>query len=130
MIQSLVEGWNAATYPASRALTLLVWVGVFALSGADVDGLVNRPLRVPAVTIDDLISFRLSDPAAMDSERARLLHASALNPAETLLPRRHRLVVAGYDETVTTVRVLVAFEGSWVECRLIGDEPIFCQSLE
>ena len=130
VIQSLVEGWRGATYPVSRALTLLVWVGLFVLSGAAVDGLVNRPLRVPVETIDDLISFRLSDAAAMGTERARLLHASVLNPAEDLFPRRHRLVVSGYDETVTTVRVLVDFEGSWVECTLIGDEPVFCQSLE
>jgi len=130
MIQSLVEGWGGATYPVSRALSILIWVGLFALSGAAVDGLVNRPLRIPVATIDDLISFRLSDPAAMDTERARLLHASALNPAEGLLPRHHRIVVAGYDETVTTVRVLLDFEGSWVECTLIGHEPIYCQSLE
>lgn len=130
VIQSLVEGWRAATYPVSRALTILLWVALFILPGAAVDGLVNRPLRAPLVAIDDLIYFRQSEPEAMGTPKARLLHASALNPAEALLARRHRLVVAGYDETVTTVRVLADFEGSWVQCTLIESEPTFCQRLD
>ena len=130
MILPLVEGWNRAIYPASQALSILAWVGLFALCGAAVDSLVNRPLSAPIAVIDNLISFRLSDPAAMNTALAKSLRASALNPVEDLLPRRHRLVVAGYDETVTTVRVLVDFEGSWVECTLFGNEPLFCQSIE
>jgi hypothetical protein len=130
LIHPLVDGWNRAIYPASRLLSILAWVGLFALCGAAVNSLVHRPLTEPIAVIDNLISFRLSDPAAMDTPMAKSLRASALNAVENLLPRRHRLVVASYDEAVTTVRVLVDFEGRWVECTLIGDQPIFCRPLE
>ena len=130
LIHPLVEGWNRSVYPASRVLSILAWIGLFALCGAAVNGLVHRPLTAPIAVVDNLISFRLSDPAAMDTPMAKSLRASALNAVEDLLPRRHRLVVAGYDEGVTTVRVLVDFEGRWVECTLIGDQPIFCRPLE
>jgi hypothetical protein len=130
LFHPFVEGWNRAIYPASRVLSILAWIGLFALCGAAVNSLVHRPLTEPIAVIDNLISFRLSDPAAMDTPMAKSLRASALNAVEDLLPRRHRLVVAGYDEAVTTVRVLVDFEGRWVECTLIGDQPIFCRPLE
>src|SRR3990170_8706654 len=130
LIHPLVEGWNRAVYPASRVLSILAWIGLFALCGAAVNSLVHRPLTAPIAAIDNLISFRLSAPAVMDKPMAKSLHASALNAVEALLPRRHRLVVASYDESVTTVRVLVDFEGSWVECTLFGNEPLFCQSIE
>ena len=130
LIQPLVEGWNRALYPATRVLSILAWIGLFALSGAAANSLIHRPLTDPIAVIDNLITFRLSDAAAMDTALAKRLHASALNAVEDLLPRRHRLVVAGYDEAVTTVRVLVDFEGHWVECTLIGNQPIYCRSIE
>jgi hypothetical protein len=130
LIRDLADSWRLPAYPASRAITILVWVGLFALAGGVVDGFVNRPLRIPIVTVDKLIAYRLSNPDWKATETAKLLHASVLNPAKDLLPRRHRLVVANYDETVTTIQVLVDFEGSWIECTLFGSEPIFCQTVE
>lgn len=130
LIRDLADSWRGPTYPASQAIAILVWVGLFALAGGVVDGFVNRPLRIPIVTVDKLIAYRVSNPDWKGTETAKLLHASVLNPAEDLLPRQHRLVVANYDETVTTIRVLADFEGSWIECTLFGSEPIFCQTVE
>jgi len=130
LVRDLADGWRLPAYPASRAITILVWVGLFALAGGVVDGFVNRPLRIPIVTVDKLIDYRLSNPDWKGTETAKLLHASVLSPAEDLLPLQHRLVVEDHDETVTTIRVLVDFEGSWIECTLFGSEPIFCQTVE
>lgn len=130
MSHDLMEGWSKGLYPVSRAFSIVLWVGFFALSGMIADYLINQPLRVPVTVLDELVSFRLSHPAWRDMPQAKLLHASVLNPADALLPRRHRLAVAGFDEIVSTVRVLVDFEGTWIECTLIGAEPVFCRLLE
>lgn len=130
MLINLVEGGSRAAYPAGRYLAILAWVTFFVLSGSLVDSLINAPLRTPLRNIDELISFRLSDPGAMDSERAQLLHASVLNPVESLLPRPHRLVVASFDKVITLVRVLIDFQGSWVQCTSIEGQPSYCDSLD
>jgi len=126
---SLQESASRSAYPAGRVLAVLAWIGIFAVSGAMVDSLINRPLRMPVTALDTLISFRLSSPDAMSLE-AKRRHASVLNPVEDLLPLRHRIAVAGYDTTLELVRVLVGFEGEWVECTLITGQPVFCERLE
>ena len=130
MLTNLVEGGSRAAYPAGRFLAILAWVAFFALSGSLVDSMINAPLRTPVTTMDELISFRLSDPGAMDSERARLLHASVLNPVENLLPRPHRMVVASFDKLMSLVRVLIDFQGSWVQCTSIEGQPSYCDFLD
>jgi hypothetical protein len=127
ILVGLVETWSRATYPAGRYLPLLAWTLLFIVSGAVVDGLVNRPLRTPAVVLSRLITYRQSQSAATDPLRYRQMHAGALNAIEELLPLRHRIVVAGYDETISTVRLAVSFEGHWAECTVVEDQPVFCR---
>lgn len=130
LARDLLEGWNKGHYAAGRVFSIVLWVGCFALSGASVDYLAGKPLRDPIVVLEELVAFRLSHPGWRDLPQARTLHASVLNPAATVLSRRHRLAVAGFDETVFTIRVLVDFEGEWIECTLIGSDPVFCRSID
>jgi hypothetical protein len=127
---SLQEGATGGIYPAARALSILAWIGLFAITGAMVDSLVNAPLRAPANTVDELIAYRLSFPGDVNTPEGRRRHASVLNPAEDLLPRPHRIAVGGYDDTLELTRVLVDFEGSWVECTVLAHQPIFCETLD
>jgi hypothetical protein len=129
MLLNLIEGSSRAAYPVGRFLAILAWVSFFALSGSLVDALVNAPLRAPVTTLHNLISFRLSDPGAMDTEQALLLHASVFNPVEDLLPRSHRMVVTSFDKDVTLVRVLINFQGEWVQCTTIEAQPSYCEPL-
>jgi hypothetical protein len=125
---TLVEG-TRSPFPAVRILSVLTWVAIFALSGAAVDALIQQPLRRPALVIENLISFRLTAPDSMETDRARQLHASALNPFEDLLPQRHRILVTEYDGVMSVTKVVVDFEGVRIRCTLIDSEPTFCERL-
>lgn len=126
----LEEGASVGAYPASRWLSVIAWIAFFAVSGAAVDSLLHQPLRSPATAVHDLISFRTSSPEAMETDEAKRLHARVLNPLEDLLSLPYRIVVAGYDETMTFVRVVVVFDGIWARCTMMATQPIFCEPLD
>jgi len=110
---------------------IIVSMVLMAIAGTIVDnGLVNEPLRSSTVAIDNTIQFILDNRGKeVDLAEARTMHTGAFRAIDDSVTSKHELIVSGYDSLLGEINVLVKFESDWVECRVVYNQPIFCEVL-
>jgi hypothetical protein len=127
---SAIEASRFATAPLGRWLSFGVCAILFMTAGFAVDVMVNQPLREPIVVLDSVAQYRLdhlNTPAS--SAVARDMHLAVFNPVRDLLSRPRRLIVAGNDDVIQLVTVLIDFDGSLARCTVTIGQPGFCELL-
>ncbi|MBV6394902.1 MAG: hypothetical protein HFACDABA_00472 [Anaerolineales bacterium] len=105
--------------------TILLFV-----SGTLADSLYNQPLREPLISMNNTIQFALDHQGLeVNSKAARQMHLSSLRPVEPYIAAERRLVVSAFDPLLEKVDILINFEGHWVECSTIFNNPLNCASV-
>jgi hypothetical protein len=126
----VIETATQASSAGQRWLALVVGgVLIFGLIGLVADDLINKPLRTPVVTINELIVYgRKAQVEQVSKEETRQMGLRALRPFGDLIYQPYRLILGNYDpETITETAVYVDFNGTWGACFLIGQNPMYCQ---
>lgn len=138
----LLENAFAASAKVGLYVSLIIWAVFFAASAQTFNNLLDRPMRDPVAAINQVIDYRKIDASSpFDDETARNLHIHALNGVDnisTLIYLPRKIVMQGYDDTITMIKVAVNFSGTWATCNVIADntsEPpkqqiVFCRNLE
>jgi hypothetical protein len=109
-------------------LPLILCIFGFGLVGSSSDSLLNRHIREPIQTVDELIQFALDHVGQeVDGMVARSMHLGAVNTIEDYLPLERRLILGNFDESIGQVDVLVDFSGVWVKCTAIYNQVTFCK---
>ncbi len=130
-LPALVDISSKASRFLERWVPVVVWVVLFIIAGGLGDGIINRPLRSPVMVMDELIQFKLDhEGASVDPKVARDIHLSALGSVTDFIDRPRRLILGDYDVTIVTVNVLIDFEGIWVKCTVLDDQPGYCRRVE
>jgi hypothetical protein len=100
----------------------------FCLAGNTIDGLYNKQIREPIVTVDKLIQFAVDNSGKEISvETSRAMHLAAVNSIKELLPLERTLILSNYDQMLGQIDVLVKFNGSWVKCTTVYNQVTFCK---
>jgi hypothetical protein len=130
-LPALVEISSKASRFLERWVPIVVWVAIFIIAGSLGDGIINRPLRSPVMVMDELIQFKLDhEGTSVDPKEARDIHLSALGSVSDLTGRPRRLILGDYDVALVTVNVLIDFDGVWVRCTVMNDQPGYCRRVE
>ncbi len=108
-------------------LTALILMGI---AGSLLDnGLFNQPMRQSTLAVDRTLQFILANRGQeMNSAEARRMHAGAFRPVEGSISPGYRLVVSGYENDFVDLNVLIRFEREWVECEVVFNQPVLCES--
>jgi len=126
---TLVEQAVPAYTPASHLAPFFVFVPVMLLAGAMSSNIINDQLRAPLVVTNRLIQFAIDhQDTVVEPDVARQMQLSALNTVSSLINRPRRLFLGNYDQSYGQVQVLVDFNGDWVTCTTVYQQPISCIS--
>lgn len=97
------------------------------VSGSVADNLNNQLLREPLVSMNETINFALEHQGqSVDPKAAREVHLASLRPVQDSIHPNRRLVVSRFDPLLEHVYILINFNGSWVECGTIFNNPLNC----
>ncbi|MEJ2570452.1 MAG: hypothetical protein P8Y98_07900 [Anaerolineales bacterium] len=130
-LPSLVDISSKAGKFFERWMPIVVWAGLFVLAGSLADSVVNQPLRSPVIVMDELVQFKLDhEGIPIEHEEALEMHVSALGSITDLIQRPRRLILGGYDVTLVSIDVLIDFDGVWVKCAVLDDQPGYCRRIE
>lgn len=113
----------------SRILPVIIWTAFFIISGLVVDNRINEPMRSPVVKIGSIIEYRNQTKGEIDPVTAHEMYLDIFNPFSDLLGRPYRLILGRYDQLIHSVEVYVNFDGQWLDCSVIGNQPTFCQEM-
>lgn len=102
---------------------------LMALAGYLVDdGVVNKSMREPTVSLDGTIQFIVDHRGReMDPAEARQRHVGAFRAIDASVTPDYRLILNEYDRIFMDVHVLVKFERDWVDCQVIATQPLQCE---
>lgn len=111
---------------------LALGMPVFLLLGFIADSTINLPLRQPLVAMDRLIRFaKEAQHTPVDPVTARQRRLSTVKQFESLLDEPRRVLLGDYgDATTASATVEVDFDGTWVRCNVISEQPVYCQFTE
>lgn len=130
-LPSLVDISSKASKFFERWMPIVVWTGIFVIAGSLADGVVNKPLRSPVIVMDELVQFKLDhEGTPIEREVALDMHIGALGSVTDLIHRPRRLILGDYDVTLVTINVLIDFDGVWVKCAVLDNQPGYCRRVE
>jgi hypothetical protein len=121
-----------STSVIGRVAPLLIALMLMGLCGSILDNeLVNPPLRDSTLSLDRTLQFILENRGqAMEASQAREMHVGAFRTVEALITPEYRLIVSGFESDFVELQVLVKFESAWVECKVVYNQPVFCELIE
>lgn len=124
----LIEQALFTTGTFSVAVPLVVSFVFFCLAGNTTDGLYNKKIRQPIITVNELIQFAVENTGKEVSvETSRAMHLSAVNTIKELLPLDRRLILSNYDQMLGQIDILIKFDGYWVKCTTVYNQVTFCK---
>jgi hypothetical protein len=102
---------------------------VMAISGFVSDSLINEHFRNAIMGIDKTIQFVVDNKNNDDIDPAlsREMHARALSTVEEYIQDSRHLFVGEYDEFLGEIHVMVDFDGTWIDCDVIYNQPSNCK---
>lgn len=109
---------------------LLISFAVFALAGTSGDYLINRHFRESMQAMDELIQFAADNEGKeVPAIVARQKRLSVVKDLDDLITYPRKLTLIGYDEMLGQMDILVDFNGNWVRCSVIYNQPTMCKRL-
>lgn len=123
----MIEQAVFSTSLYGRIAPHLIGILLLFVSGTIADSLNNQLLRDPLISMNNTIQFALDhSEQEVDSKAARQIHLASLRPVETFITPERRLVVSWFDPLLENVTILINFDGQWVECSTIFNNPLNC----
>lgn len=124
----LIDQALFSTGTFSVAVPLVVCFVFFWLAGSTIDGLYNKQIRQPILTVDNLLQFAAENAnTEVSVETSRAMHLAAVNTIKELLHLDRSLILSNYDQMLGQIDVLVKFNGSWVKCTTVYNQVTFCK---
>jgi hypothetical protein len=124
---NLVQQASISSNAASTVGAFLVATILFTSVGSATDQMINSNLREPIQVLDKLFNFAMENAGVeVPRQTARRMHLSAVSQLDEVIDKQRSLTLAGFDENIGIVDVLVDFEGSIVKCQVIYTQPTDC----
>ncbi len=127
----LIDQSMLAMGSLSLVSPLLIALVLFGVAGSSGDYMLNRYFREPVQAVDELIQF------AVDNEEkdippilARQKRLSVVKDLDGLLSHPRHLTLIAFDETMGQMDILVDFDGKWVRCSVIYNQPTICKRIK
>ncbi len=124
---NLVDQATLSPYIIGRMGALVVCAILLGLGGSAIDHMVNTNFRDPVLEVNSLLQFA-QENAGVDVPKAtaRAMHLSSARNLGSLLQEPRRLFLAGYNQDLGMMDVLVDFNGTPVKCATIYSQPTDC----
>jgi hypothetical protein len=124
---NLVQQASVSPNAASAVGAFLVATILFTGVGSATDHMINTNLREPIQVLDKLLDFAWENAGVeVPRQTARKMHLSAVSQLDEVIDKQRSLTLAGFDENIGIVDVLVDFEGRMVKCQVIYAQPTDC----
>ena len=124
---TLVETAVPATTAAGRLTPYFIFVPVMILASVMSSNMINEQLRAPLIQTNNVLQFAIDHQNGnVDPVIAREMHMGIVGTIPTLINRPRRLFLGTYDDYYHAVDVLVDFNGVWVDCSIIYNQPVNC----
>lgn len=109
---------------------VLISVVLFGIAGVSSNYLVNKHFREPTQALDNLIQFAADNQGKeVATIVAREKRLSVVEDLGDIITSPRRVTLIGYDKTLGQVDFLVDFEGKWVRCTVIYNQPTMCKRI-
>jgi hypothetical protein len=113
-----------------KVAPMLVGLFLMGISGTIIDGLNNELLRSPVDALNSTIQFAVDHQGEKaDLAQARAMHQGALRVVQDSITPERKLLISGYDEYLSEVKILVKFKKDWVECKVFYNQPLNCEKV-
>jgi hypothetical protein len=127
---NLIKGALVSSSGVSLVLPILLTLIVFSISGSAMDYMINTHFRLPVVVLNELIDFAYDNKdTEVPTKIAREKHLSAVKDFTDLMDSQRDLTVIAFDRDMGQIDVLVNFNGMWVRCTMIYNQPVFCKRI-
>jgi len=117
---------------AAKMIPIVVSAILMSICGMIVDnGLINEPLRSAIEATDNTVQYVIDNRGKIvNPDEARKMHAGAFRTIPEMVTQERRMIVSGYDKTLGDVDILIKFKSSWVECKVLYNQPVSCKVIE
>lgn len=114
----------------SLAIPLVVSFLLFCLAGNSIDGMFNKHIREPILTVNNLLQFASEnniDEVPIEVNRA--MHLSAVKTIKEYLPMDRTLIMSNFDSSFGQIDILIKFHGNWVKCSTVYNQVTYCKQI-
>jgi len=102
---------------------------IISLGAMMIDDVINKQLRGAVVSLDKTIQFVVDNKGNdnVDKTLSREMRARSLTGVIDEVSENRYLIVAGFDESLGDVDILVKFEDAWAACEVLYNQPLVCK---
>ncbi len=127
---NLVSQAMLSSARAAFITPIILCVIMFGVAGGAVDSILNKNMREPVAAMDNLIQFAVENRGReVDPMLARQMRLNAVKPLGELLTRDHRMILGSFDNNLSSLHVMIDFDGLWADCTVIYNQPTFCERM-
>ena len=127
---TMVDTAVPATTSAGRFTPYFVFIPVMVLASVMSSNMINEQLRAPLIATNNVIQFAIDHQnVKVDPAVARAMHLATVDTISNLINRPRRLFLGKYDNYFSQVDVLIDFDGTWVDCATVYNQPIQCDPI-
>jgi hypothetical protein len=113
----------------SRILAGVFLFAFFAGAGFTADSNFNNELRIPLVAMNEKLDYVHSvDTESLSDYQQRLLRR--YTKLDVDLEGERKLVIGSFDQFMSSIKVLINFEGDWVVCNVMSGRPSSCNEIK
>jgi hypothetical protein len=128
---NIIEQILLSPHNGSIINIILVCSLLLGAAGLGADYLINVHFRKPVQELDSLFTFAQENQGKeVNKEVAKRRHLSTVAGISDLLKEPRKLTLIAFDETLAQVNIMVNFNGTWVKCTTIYNQPIFCEVIQ
>lgn len=102
---------------------------IISLGSMMIDDVINKQLRSAVVSLDKTIQFVVDNKGNENVDKAlsREMRARSLTGVIDEVSENRYLIVAGFDESLGDLDILVKFEDAWAACEVLYSQPLVCK---
>lgn len=112
------------------ATPLIISFLLFSLAGNSIDGMFNKHIREPILTVNNLLQFASEnniDEVPVEVNRA--MHLSAVKTIKEYLSMDRTLIMSNFDSSFGQIDILIKFNGNWVKCSTVYNQVTYCKQI-